>query len=123
MDFGEMIDDVKSGISDTIQEKPQVVAVAVGILVLFVAGLTILAVQTSPHKAKQKQQVQFNANAPVFVPDPPNVENSYYQYRTTPLQWNTTELKNSFTEPDESAMELLEKANDGIVDEITEAAP
>lgn len=123
MDIGEMVGDVKGGIGDAIRERPHVVAAAAGIVALFLIGLVVITVQTSREDAPAAERAEFRANAPVLVPDPPNVENSYYQYRTTAERWGQGELREFFTAPDDAAMESLEKANDRLADEITEAAP
>lgn len=123
MEISEIVDDIKTNISDTISEKPHIVAVAAGILLLFVAALGILAWQTSGRKKTPKPADSFKADAPVLPPDAPNVENSYYQYRKTQKKWTEGEVLEFFASPDESTMESLEKANEKIADEITEAVP
>ncbi len=123
MDFNDMAEDAKSSVLDSIREKPHVVAAVAGILVLFLIAMIILASQTSTKKTRPSKQAEFQAKAGVLIPDPPNVESAYYQYRSTPEKWDAGESQEFFTSPDDSAMNALEKANDSIADDILEAVP
>ena len=117
-------DDIKERISDFAHEKPLLLAVIVLIVFLFFAGLIILMIQTSPEKKVQVQEPEpFEQDAPVLIPDSPNIEKEYYPNRVTENQWSKDEINRWFTFPEDEAMTELEKANDKIEDEILQAAP
>lgn len=117
------IDNIKEKIDDLIHNKPQVFFSITGILMLFMLGLIILLIQTSRKPEVVQQKTEFTANAPVMIPDEPNVEKNYYQYRKTPEKWSQKDLEDWFTYPDEKTMNQLEKVNNNLVNDITGVAP
>ena len=121
-----MIDfeDIKESVSDFTREKPFLVAFIGIILFLFLAGLIILMIQTAPAKKTEFRPAEpFTADAPIIIPDSPDIEKEYYPSRITENQWSEDEVKKWFTFPDDDIMSELEKANDRITKNITDAAP
>ena len=117
-------DDLKDSISDFTQKKPLLVAIICIVVFLFFAGLIILMIQTTPVKKTEfKEAEPFTQDAPVLIPDSPDIEKEYYPNRITENQWSQEEINKWFTYPEEETMKELEKANDKIVDDITGAAP
>lgn len=117
-------DDIKDTVSDFAQEKPLLLAVIILIVFLFIAGLVILMIQTAPaKKAVPKEPEPFTADAPVLIPDSPDIEKDYYPSRVTENEWSEEEIKRWFTFPEDETMASLEKANDKIASDITGAAP
>ena len=117
-------DEIKEKISDFAHEKPVLVTVISIIIFLVFAGLIILMIQTTPHKKAAVQEAEpFTADAPVLIPDSPDIEKDYYPNRVTENQWSNEEVKSWFTFPEDETMKELEKANDKIANEITGAAP
>ena len=121
MDFEEILDDIQENADELIHNKPHVLIAIVLIILLFIAGLVIVMIQSSPKKAKDVQKIEFNADAPIMIPDTKSVEEEYYPYRTTSERWSRDELERWFTSPDEKVMDQLEKSNDELVEEITGA--
>ncbi|WP_294427694.1 hypothetical protein [uncultured Treponema sp.] len=122
LDFG--IDDIKDAFSDFAHEKPVLLAVVILIVFLFLAGLTILMIQTTPEKKVQQiTQEPFTQDAPVLIPDAPDIEKEYYPNRITENQWSNEEVNKWFTFPEDETMTELEKANDKIINDITSSAP
>ncbi len=116
--------DIKESFSDFAHEKPILFAVIVLAVFLFFAGLIILMIQTSPVKKVEFQEPEkFEQDAPVLIPDAPDIEKDYYQNRITENQWSKEEIDKWFTYPEEDTMSELERANDRIVNDITGAAP
>jgi len=116
--------DIKDGISDFAHEKPVLFTVIILIVFLFLAGIVILMIQTSPReKTPYKSPDVFTQDASEMIPDPPDIEKEYYPSRITENQWSQKEVKQWFTYPDENSMAELEGANNKIVDDITGAAP
>ena len=122
MDFDEITENARDKIDELVHEKPHIFIAIVLIIVLFFIGLVVLAIRTSPKKAKVKHVAEFTADAPVVIPDAPNVEKDYYQFRTTPDKWSSSDVDKWFTYPDDKIMKELEKSNDALADEITGAA-
>ena len=117
-------EDIKEIVSDFAHEKPILLAVLVLIVFLFFAGLIILMIQTSPVKKVEVAAPEpFTQDAPVLIPDSPDIEKDYYPNRITENQWSTDEINKWFTYPEDETMKELEKANDSIVSDITGAAP
>ncbi len=121
MEFGEILDDMQENADDLIHNKPHVLIAIVAIILLFIVGLVIVMIQSSPKKAKEAQKIDFTADAPITIPDARSVEENYYPYRLTPERWSRDDLEKWFTYPDENVMNQLEKSNDALVDEITGA--
>ena len=122
LDFG--IDDIKDTVSDFAHKKPYLLAVIVLIIFLFFAGLIILMIQTSPEKKQAPVAAEpFTQDAPVLIPDSPDIEKEYYPNRITENQWSNEEVNKWFTYPDDETMKELEKANDKIISDITNSAP
>lgn len=121
MDFGEILDDFQENADDLIHNKPHVLIAIVLIILLFIAGLVIVMIQSSPKKVKDVQKIEFTADAPIMIPDTKSVEEEYYPYRSTSERWSRDELEKWFTSPDEKVMNQLEKSNDELVEEITGA--
>lgn len=118
------VDDIKESISDFAHEKPVLLSVIVMIVFLFFAGLIILMIQTSPEKKPDYEAPEpFTADAPVLIPDSPEIEKDYYPSRVTENQWSKDEVNTWFTYPEDDMMNGLEKANDKIVKDITDSAP
>ena len=117
-------DDIKESVSDFVHEKPVLSTVIVIVVFLFLAGLIILLIQTSPEKAPELKQAEpFEQDAPILIPDVPDIEKEYFPNRVTENQWSSEEVKRWFTFPEDEAMTELEKANDKITDEVLQAAP
>lgn len=121
-----------SGIKDALDDfspnefarkKPLVFASICLLIVLFIAGLIVLLIQTSPQKHKTELPEHFEADASVLIPDAPDIEKDYYPSRITENQWSKDEVDKWFTYPDEDAMKNLSDSNDKIVKDILEAAP
>ncbi|MBQ0051476.1 MAG: hypothetical protein KBT11_05365 [Treponema sp.] len=111
-------------LSDFIQEKPAVFAAICGGIFLFLAALVILLIQTSPEKKVEYSNPEhLEADAPILIPDAPQIEKDYFPSRVTENQWSKEEVDKWFTYPDETVMEDLEKTNNKIVKDILEAAP
>lgn len=120
MDF----EDIKYEISDFAHEKPLLLTVICIVVFLFIAGIVILMIQTTPEKkAAAPEQEPFTQDAPLLIPDSPDIEKDYYPNRVTENQWSQEELNTWFTYPEDETMTELEKANDRIIKDITEAAP
>ncbi|WP_407428410.1 hypothetical protein [Treponema sp.] len=117
-------EDLKEAVSDFAHEKPFLLTVIAIIVLLFFSGLIILMIQTTPAKKLDYQQPEpFVQDSPVLIPDSPDIEKEYYSSRITENQWSKEEVNRWFTYPDEDSMSELEKANDRIIKDITEAAP
>lgn len=119
LDFYE----IKENISDYVQEKPHVFLIILLIILLFLAGLVVLFIQSSPKKPEVQTVEKFEADAAIISPDEPIIEKDYYPFRTTENKWNDEDLNNWFTYPDGKSMSQLESVNDKIVDDIIGAAP
>lgn len=118
------IDDIKDAFSDFAHEKPLLLSVIVLVVFLFIAGLIILMIQTTPTKTVEYQQAEpFTADAPVLIPDSPDIEKDYYPNRITENQWTQDEVNKWFTYPEDETMSGLEKTNDRIIKDITDSAP
>ena len=114
------IDDIKDAFSDFAHKKPLLLAVIVIVVFLFTAGLIILMIQTTPDKKTEfKEAEPFNQDAPILIPDSPDIEKEYYPNRVTENQWTKEEIDRWFTFPEEETMKELEIANDKIVNDIT----
>lgn len=118
-----MFENFREESDELIHNKPHVLITIILIVVFFIIGLVVLLIQTSTKKEKIVQKIEFTADSPIMIPDTPNVEKDYYQYRTTPEKWSREELEKNFTFPDEKTMKQLEKENDNLVNDITGVAP
>ncbi|MCR4822746.1 MAG: hypothetical protein K5873_07730 [Treponema sp.] len=117
-------DDIKYEISDFAHEKPFLMTFICIVVFLFIAAIVILMIQTTPPKKEPLKQAEpFTADAPVMIPDAPDIEKDYYPNRITENQWSKKDMEKWFTFPEDENMEGLEKANDKIVSDITGAAP
>lgn len=124
VDFSEIKDALSDfSPSDFARKKPFVFASICILIVLFIAGLAVLFIQTSPKKQKPEIPEHFEADAQVLIPDAPNIEKDYYPSRITENKWSKTEVDKWFTYPDEDVMKRLSDSNDKIVKDILEAAP
>ncbi|MBQ9908976.1 MAG: hypothetical protein IJM48_04175, partial [Treponema sp.] len=84
----------------------------------------ILMIQTAPVKKTAVREAEpFTQDAPVLIPDAPDIEKEYYPNRITENQWSKEEINRWFTFPEEETMKELEKANDKIANDISDAAP
>ncbi len=117
-------DGIITEIQDFFHRKPLLFTVIAIIIFLFFAGLVVVFIQSSPEKKQITQnQEQF---IPLFAPLPPSeseIEKDYYPFRVTEEHWSDEEIKAWITVPDEAEIKKIEKANDLIVSDITEAAP
>lgn len=123
MEFDEIGGGYAEDSGGLLKNRPLVLAVSGIIALLFIAALVVLLIQTGPKKAKGPKAAPFTADSPIMVPDAPNVEKDYYQYRTTPERWSREDLEKWFTYPDDKIMKQLEKVNDSLAEEITGVAP
>ena len=97
---------------------------SVALCALVFVALVIVMIQTAPKKpAKAPVSDEVTLDAPLFIPDAPNLEQDYYPSRTTGTVWTSDEIEQWFTTLDEKSLEELEKANDTIVSDITGAEP
>lgn len=118
------LEDIKYEISDFAHEKPLILTVICIVVLLFIAGIIILFIQTSPEKKPLLQSPEpFTADSPVLIPDAPDIEKEYYPTRNIQNQWSEDEVQKWFTFPEDETMNELEKANDKITQDIIEAAP
>lgn len=121
-------DEIKDSLSafsprDFAQKKPFTFALICFLTVLFIAGLVVLLIQTAPAKKTESAPEHFEADAPVLIPDAPQIEKDYYPSRITENQWQKEEADKWFTYPDENVLNDLAESNDKIVKEIIGAAP
>ncbi|MBP3773000.1 MAG: hypothetical protein J6I53_09995 [Treponema sp.] len=120
MDF----DELKESISDLTREKPFLFAFIGIIVFLFIAGLVILMIQTTPVKKTEMQAPEpFTQDSPILTPDSLDIEKEYYPTRIPENQWSKEDINTWFTYPEEETMAELEKANDKTVEGIIGAAP
>ncbi len=119
------MDSIKDKVDDLIHNKPIVFFTTLILLILFLVGLVVLLIQTSPSssKVKEEKQVPFSPDEEIMIPDAPDVEKDYFPSRTTEGRWGDADLEKWFTYPNEKIMQKLEKSNDKIVDDITGNAP
>ena len=118
------IEDLKDSFSNFAHEKPVIFTVIVTVIFLFFAGLIILIIQTTPvKKIEVVEQEPFEQDAPILIPDAPDIEKEYYQSRITENQWSKEDINRWFTFPEEDSMNELRKSNDKIVEDILNAAP
>ena len=115
--------EIKENIADYVREKPHVFLIIALICLLFVLGLVILFIQSSPPKVQEQEIEEFVADEQIMSPNEPIIEKDYYPFRTTENKWSDEELNTFFTYPDAKAVSQLESVNDKIVDDITGAAP
>lgn len=118
-----MIDFSEFSLRDFAKKKPFVFASICLLIALFIFGLIILLIQTSPGKKPAEIPETFEADAPVLIPDSPEIEKDYYFSRATENQWEKDEVDKWFTYPDEDSMKNVSETNDKIVKGILEAAP
>lgn len=119
-----IFDDIKYEISDFAHEKPLLLTIICIVVFLFIAGIIILMIQTSPQgKTVLPSQEPFTQDAPILIPDSPDIEKDYYPNRITENKWTQDEANKWFTYPEDETMKELEKANDSIINDITGAAP
>lgn len=122
-------DEIKDALSDFsprdfAQKKPFTFALICFLTALFIAGLVVLLIQTSPEKKSEAAAPEhFEADAPILIPDAPQIEKDYYPSRITENQWQKDEVDKWFTYPDEDVMKDLAESNDKIVKDIIGAAP
>ncbi len=117
-------EDLKDTFSDLARKKPLLIAFICIVVFLFLAGLVILMIQTAPVKKTAVREAEpFTQDAPVLIPDAPDIEKEYYPNRITENQWSKEEINRWFTFPEEETMKELEKANDKIANDISDAAP
>ena len=122
--FEEGLDGIGDKIRELKEEKPLVFWASVALCALVFVALVIVMIQTAPKKpAKAPVSDEVTLDAPLFIPDAPNLEQDYYPSRTTGTVWTSDEIEQWFTTLDEKSLEELEKANDTIVSDITGAAP
>ena len=118
------LEDVKDALSDFAHRKPLLLTIIGIVVFLFFAGLIILMIQTTPVKTVETREAEpFEQDAPVLIPDTPDIEKEYYPARITENQWSQEEVNKWFTYPEDASIKELEKANDRIVNDITESAP
>lgn len=117
-------DELKETVSNIIYEKPLLARITALLLLLFLAAIMILYVQSS----KPKSKIQYEKNTIILdskplIPEEPQVAKEYYPSRNTENSWSEEEIKTYFTEPDQKLLKELELTNDRIISEITGAAP
>lgn len=121
-DLKAIVDDFS--IKEFAQKKPFIFTVLCLIVFLFVAGLVILLIQTSPQKKPAEKPMEtFTADSPILIPDAPNIEKDYFTSRNTENEWSKAEIEKWFTYPDDNVMNELKRTNDSIADEILGATP
>lgn len=118
-----MIDFSEFSLRDFAKKKPVVFSLICLLIALFIAGLIVLLIQTSPDKKKPEIQEKFEADAPVLIPDALEIEKDYYFSRETENQWKKDEVDKWFTYPDEDAMKNVSDTNDKIVKDVLGTAP
>lgn len=122
--FSTVIDELANRIRTLKEEKPVVLALSVGLILLAFIALIIVLIQTRPQKQPPEPTVQpFTADAPLFIPDAPSLTQDYYPSRIPGKTWSSEDIEKWFTTPDEETMRSLENANDKIISDILGAAP
>lgn len=122
------LDDMKEGLTgfslkDFREEKPVLFALLCLICILFLIGLIILLIQNTPEHSTVRESEHFEADAPVIIPDQPQIEKQYYLSRETSGKWSRKESDKWFTYPEEDVMKDLKESNDKMVQDILGAAP
>lgn len=121
---GAGLDSIGDKIRELKAEKPLVFGLTIGLCALVFVALIIAMIQTAPQKKPKAPPVDdVTLDAPLFIPDAPNLAQDYYPSRTTGTVWTSEELETWFTALDEESLGALEDANDRLVSDITGAAP
>ncbi len=122
-----MIDEIKEKVQTFIEENSKLAATVIGLfLFLSLSAVVVLFF----HAGKRKEQKGPALPPEVFVQKndflPPaeiTLTEDYYFSRVPEDKWSEEERDRWFTNPDETSLKELGKANDGIAKRITEAAP
>lgn len=122
--FDDLLDNIGDKIQELKEEKPFILALCISLCALAFIALVIVMIQTAPQKKPKPAPVEeITLDAPLFIPDAPELEQDYYPSRTTGTVWTSAEIEEWFTTLDEKSLKELEEANNKIVSDITEAAP
>ena len=113
------------GIKDIFSQKQKALLVSCILIVFFFAALIamILIPQKKAPALAEYRLEPLNPDQEILLPQGPSVPSGYATSRRKKDRWSQSEIDSWFTEAGGKTDESLEKANDRIVESITEAAP
>lgn len=121
MDFSELMENTRDFFSQ--RQKPLLISSILGIF--FLAAL--LAIVFIPQKrevpSSRFKSEPLEADQELLLPQGVSIPQEYAVSRETKEKWNDAQVLEWLEKPDQEALEKLSRANDAIVQNITEAAP
>lgn len=118
----EILENIQNFLSE---RKVKTLVVCLVLVFMTLCALVILAFQMSSRSGKKSQGEQraLVLETPIFVPEGPAVPNEYITSNKSGEKWSENQIDEWFTFPNEAEINRLDSFNNGIVNEIIEAAP
>ncbi len=124
----QMLDDIKENIRSFIEENSKLTVALLGMFGLLTVCAVFVLLVYHPGSAKKRKTVPlpeepFTLKEEFLQPAGIRMTEDYYFSRVTEDSWSSGERERWFTMPDDANLAELRKANDELVNTITEAAP
>lgn len=103
--------------------KKQALVLAGAVLVIIIAVILIIVICVNSGKKKKNDKRDVVFTEQVLIPDGPEIQKDYNISRQTKEAWSEEEADEWFTIPSQKEIDNLEKANDGLINDLTGAAP
>lgn len=121
MDFSELADNIR----DFFSQRQKALLVSCILIIFFCAALIALMLipQKKTPAISEYHSEPLEPDQELLLPQGSSVPSGYAVSRSKKDKWNSDEIMQWWTEPDAGNLERIERANDRIIDAITEAAP
>ena len=118
----EILENIQNFLSE---RKVKTLVVCLVLVFMTLCALVILAFQMSSRSGKKSQGEQraLVLETPIFVPEGSAVPNEYSTSNKSGEKWSENQIDEWFTFPNEAEINRLDSFNNGIVNDIIEAAP
>ena len=124
----QMLDDIKEKIRTFIEENSKLTVALVGLFALLTVCALVVLIVYHPGSTKKRKTVPlpeeaFTLKEEFLQPAGIKMTEDYYFSRVPEDSWSAEERERWFTMPNDANLSELRKANDELVNTITEAAP
>lgn len=129
--FSDFLENVKTKMSLLItnffdfyeENKKNSILILSLIFVIMIFLIILISVNSSKKKNQKEQKNVFELTQDLQIPKGPEIPNDYIFSRQTKEKWSEEEANQWFTIPTQNKIDLLDKANDKMINEILGAAP
>ncbi len=122
----EILENIKENVKDFVKENSKLTIAIISLFVFLCISAVFVLIFHGKSKNSKKIELPketFTKREEFIQPSQPSLTNDYYFSRITEESWTDEEADRWFSIPNESNIDELGKANDIIINKITEAAP